>query len=166
MAYWDFTEPDKKIELRIDELTSLINNLECNKDIIIETGVYKGTSTRCFSKLFNKVYSIDIREDVFQNLEQFNLTNVIPILRGKNELNINDKTIDVIYIDGDHLYEGVLSDLKELTPKVKKGGYVCGHDYGSPNTGVKEAVNEFFKKVPDSLTNSHTSHGKNFIYKL
>ena len=40
-----------------------------------------------------------------------------------------DGSLDFIYIDGDHSYEGVKKDIQLWFPKVKKGGLVAGHDY-------------------------------------
>jgi hypothetical protein len=40
-----------------------------------------------------------------------------------------DRSIDVVYIDGDHRYEAVVQDIKKWLPKVKPGGYLAGHDY-------------------------------------
>jgi len=64
---------------------------------------------------------------------------------------IEDLSIDIIYIDGDHSYEGVKEDLNNAFPKIKKGGWIMGHDYEMNmkkakyvyNFGVKRAVDEF-----------------------
>lgn len=39
-----------------------------------------------------------------------------------------DGAIDLLFIDGDHSYEGVLADLKNWTPFVRMGGVVVLHD--------------------------------------
>lgn len=62
-----------------------------------------------------------------------------------------DNTFDMIYIDGDHTYEGVKKDLKMSYFKVKPGGWIMGHDFGiNPEKtknyyefGVEKAVMEF-----------------------
>ena len=64
---------------------------------------------------------------------------------------IPDKSLDFIYIDADHTYEGVRSDLENYWPKLKPGGILAGHDYieysfRGIKFGVMEAVNEFVKK--------------------
>lgn len=57
---------------------------------------------------------------------------------------LENEILDLIYIDGDHNYNGVKSDLLISLSKVKSGGYICGHDYVSPRfEGVVKAVNEF-----------------------
>lgn len=57
-----------------------------------------------------------------------------------------DNHFDWIYIDGNHLYDSVKTDLKLSYPKVKKNGYITGDDYhsfGWWKGGVTKAVNEF-----------------------
>lgn len=52
--------------------------------------------------------------------------------------------VDFVWVDGNHAYEWVKSDLEFYWPKVKAGGVLCGHDY--VNTGscqVARAVDEF-----------------------
>jgi|TARA_Y100000310_G_C20670619_1_gene810066 hypothetical protein len=67
---------------------------------------------------------------------------------------IKDNSLDFIYIDGNHQYEFVKSDLKNYYKKVKKGGFFGGHDYTNSqltileNFGVFKAVNEFIKQEP------------------
>ena len=56
-----------------------------------------------------------------------------------------DQSLDLVYIDGDHTYEGVVKDLAAWLPKVRRGGILCGDDIGWP--GVKMAVDEFFLKL-------------------
>lgn len=51
---------------------------------------------------------------------------------------------DFVFIDGDHSYEGVKRDIRLWKPKVKKGGYLIGHDYyhHSGMDDVRRAVTE------------------------
>lgn len=55
-----------------------------------------------------------------------------------------DESIDFLFIDGDHRYEGIKKDLQLWFPKVKKGGVISGHDYNEPSCGVRQAVDEYF----------------------
>lgn len=60
---------------------------------------------------------------------------------------IQDESLDLLYLDGDHNYEGVMADLHAWVPKVKKGGIVAGHDYlNLEDYGVNKAVSEFCLK--------------------
>ncbi len=61
-----------------------------------------------------------------------------------------DKSLDWIYLDADHSYEKVSSDLRAWLPKIKDNGWIFGHDYVVPNSdplaknfGVLPAVFEF-----------------------
>ena len=60
---------------------------------------------------------------------------------------IPDRSLDFVYIDGNHSYESALEDLTLWSQKVKSGGIVCGHDYcdnpAKPFLRVKPAVDEF-----------------------
>ena len=87
------------------------------------------------------------------------------------------ESLDFIYIDANHAYDFVVQDIKLWYPKVKSGGYLCGHDYininwyNDPNFlenkkdkhiwngdfyhgvfGVNPAVDEFCKKFNFNLT--------------
>jgi len=68
-----------------------------------------------------------------------------------------DHSLDFIYLDADHSYEGVKSDLAQAWRLVRYGGYIAGHDYSInaencvdashyKNFGVKRAVDEFLSE--------------------
>ena len=55
-----------------------------------------------------------------------------------------DSSIDWVFIDGDHSYEGVKADLWAWWPKVRPRGLFSGHDWRDErNYGVIKAVSEF-----------------------
>lgn len=59
---------------------------------------------------------------------------------------IADGSLDFVFVDADHSYEGCYRDLLAWIGKIKHGGLLCGHDYFSPDFpewGVQRAVNEF-----------------------
>lgn len=64
---------------------------------------------------------------------------------------VKDGSLDFVYIDGNHLFEHVLQDLKRWVPKVRTGGIVAGHDYGVRDKDktfiqVKPAVDQFTRE--------------------
>jgi SAM-dependent methyltransferase len=63
---------------------------------------------------------------------------------------IEDDSIDFVYLDGDHQYEPVKSEIEAWYPKVRVGGILAGHDYVERSHieefGVIPAVNEFIKR--------------------
>lgn len=58
---------------------------------------------------------------------------------------VPDDSLDFIFIDADHQYASVKADIIAWWSKVKDGGFLTGHDYGTP--GVKKAVDEFLGNV-------------------
>jgi predicted O-methyltransferase YrrM len=58
-----------------------------------------------------------------------------------------DGILDLVFIDADHSYEGCLRDIHAWLPKVKRGGWICGHDYANKSGEVKKAVDEVFNNV-------------------
>jgi hypothetical protein len=94
----------------------------------------------------NIIYS-DLSRDYENLLTFFQNDKSVFLHKGKSFDILNgfeDNYFDIIYIDGDHTYEGVKSDLKSSFLKTKNGGFICGHDYiSSKFEGVVRAVNEF-----------------------
>jgi hypothetical protein len=55
---------------------------------------------------------------------------------------------DFAFIDGDHSYEGVQTDLALYSSTIEWGGLICGDDYAGAGDrfegwGVQRAVDEF-----------------------
>lgn len=55
---------------------------------------------------------------------------------------VEDDSLDFVFIDADHSTEGVDQDIIHWSPKVKKGGYIIGHDIHWPT--VRTAVERHF----------------------
>lgn len=60
---------------------------------------------------------------------------------------VPDASLDFVFIDADHTYEGCRQDIEAWFPKVKTGGLIAGHDYNDGWPGVLKAVNERFHKI-------------------
>jgi hypothetical protein len=60
-----------------------------------------------------------------------------------------DESLDWIYVDTTHSYEGTKRELALLQSKLKNGGLIIGDDWqlneGHPHHGVVVAVNEFLR---------------------
>lgn len=55
--------------------------------------------------------------------------------------------IDFVYIDAEHSYNGVYTDICTWFQKIRTGGLIAGHDYDHCNfPGVKQAVDDFFRR--------------------
>ncbi|KKK96325.1 hypothetical protein LCGC14_2663890 [marine sediment metagenome] len=65
----------------------------------------------------------------------------------------DDECFDWIYLDANHSYPAVLTDLQTYYPKLKRGGLLFAHDYcrGLEYFGVMQAVSEFISTYPDMM---------------
>jgi hypothetical protein len=83
--------------------------------------------------------------------EKFKNEKVVKILKmSSKEASsvISDGSLDWVYIDGDHSYQGCLYDLVTYGKKIKDNGFICGHDIvvkQKKGFGVNEAVDTFIK---------------------
>ena len=126
---------------------------ENNYKTVAEVGTYKGEMAREITTVCNldKYFAIDIRRP--GELVKWISDNKKPIeciIKPSIEAakDIEDKSLDLVFIDADHSYESVLQDIKAWLPKVRKGGILSGHDYDYPKFwGVKKAVDELLKNV-------------------
>lgn len=86
------------------------------------------------------------------------------LIREKSEVaaaGIMDHSLDLVYIDGDHTYEAVMSDLNAWWSKVNhQTGLICGDDYCWD--GVKQACDDFFKDKNLSYSLSCKEGRENF----
>jgi hypothetical protein len=103
---------------------------------IVEIGSAEGGTLHVWKKFADDVISISLTNGPFGGLTPTLLENFFHIpndshdIRSKKvlELILNGKSIDFLFIDGDHTYEGVSQDFDMYSPLVKKGGWVGFHD--------------------------------------
>lgn len=145
----------------IDSCRLVQNRLEMVKllpanAVVAEIGTDEGNFARylldtCMPKELH-IFEIDVARIKPDNLRQGREKGIVTVHEGdSSELigSMPDGYFDWIYIDGDHLYEGVKRDILAAAPKVKEGGLLVFNDYAtwSPTSmshcGVARAVNEF-----------------------
>ncbi len=69
---------------------------------------------------------------------------------------VEDRSLDLVFIDAVHLYENVKEDIASWWPKVRNTGIIAGDDYHDQFEGVIAAVNESFP--PSVLRVDPSSH--------
>lgn len=113
-----------------------------------EIGVYKGEFTEKFCQVGLKMYAIDPwkafrgqgrtqqkqeRQDFIYGHAQRLLSPYDCTLIRKTSMealeDFADESLDFVYIDGDHSFLSVTEDIFHWAKKVRKGGFVSGHDY-------------------------------------
>ena len=73
----------------------------------------------------------DFFEICASNVQSYNQDNRITLVESESKAaseQFPDHSFDLIFIDADHTYEGVLADLEAWYSKVRPGGIICGHD--------------------------------------
>jgi len=108
----------------------------------------------------NNIITINLESYYYKLVEKYKNQSNIKVIKSTTYdfLNsINDNYLDLVYIDADHSYESVRSDLELSFRKVKKDGFIMGHDYSERMfPEVVKAVNEFcikYKLKINYLTN-------------
>lgn len=178
-----FDDNDEKALLTCLEKISHVGN-----PVIAELGCWAGHSTSIICSFLKKqggglVYSINsFKGCETTKLDELARTNDIKsiFLNNIKELGFeqysrlcesstidaaplfSDKSFDLIFIDADHRYAGIRSDIDLWLPKLKEGGVICGHDFNSfeydekyihedcidwVHHGVTKAVLESFQAV-------------------
>lgn len=76
-----------------------------------------------------------------------------------------DLPLDMVFIDGDHSYAGVMQDLVTWVPKVKAGGLVLCHDADCGSfPGVRGAIDDYCGTHGLKHELRHRSNGLEVIY--
>lgn len=138
---------------------------------MVEIGCYAGESTTIWCKNFNKVYAVDpwldgkgydpndfasqrmsnsVEQQFDSRMYKFNNFEKVKDFSYNIADQFENESLDFVYIDGEHTYSGVKKDIEMYLPKIKKGGFIGGHDYKPKWQGVMDAVNERFES-PDKI---------------
>jgi predicted O-methyltransferase YrrM len=98
------------------------------------------------------IYTIDIqsRPEVQQTLSAQGVSDLVNIINMPSKdvatnwssFTGGQTAIRMLWIDGDHTYEGVWTDILHWRDYVEPGGIICFHDYSETFPGVVRAVYE------------------------
>lgn len=136
---------------------------------ILEIGSFRGHSAVLWSE-FGNVTCVDDWErplhfGIFKRNVRLAKTDRIQWIQGRSVdvlPTLSARSFDLIYVDGDHSYEGCRGDLLESLRLLRPGGIVCGDDlefqahelqgfnptsYAKWSSGVTAAVAEWFGPV-------------------
>jgi predicted O-methyltransferase YrrM len=131
--------------------------------VACEVGSYYGASTGFLAAAASlkegHIHAVDTwmndaipDEPVVDTFDQFthNLRYFRPhitVHRGlANEVKDGVPQVDLLFIDGDHSYEGAFADLTGFVPKIVAGGILALHDYTYDS--IKAAVRDYFQARP------------------
>lgn len=129
-----------------------------------EIGVYRGRySSRLLKTIPGlKLYSVDnwvgkyasSERQARESLSRYPRSVIIKGDSPQVASTFQDKSLDFVYIDADHTYNGAMADIIAWTPKVRKDGIVSGHDYQLPD--VRMAIDDYVRANNIRLTLTET----------
>lgn len=145
-------------------LYDICNFLNKKNITYLEIGTYAGGSSSLVSMNENvsKIYSIDIgfpikKEIPIKNVNKFKHSNctyeyilgnstydsVVELVKSKI------KSVDILFIDGDHKYNSVIKDFNNYKDLVLKGGFIVFDDYHDKthSPDVFFAINDIVKEL-------------------
>ena len=164
----------------------IIKNLKVDKYIIIDPYTsYDDYNTDGFNAIIKHDDDDNIFNKIKRELERLH-NNMIFHKTFSTDIKtikaIDDNSIDLIFIDGNHTYKYVLDDLENYYPKLKKSGIICGDDFfmrthendvlntmpgkqGYDEPMVYEAVLEYCKRHNKTYKEfgKHRGYGKTFM---
>jgi len=145
-------------------LYDITNSINKDDLIYLEIGAYAGGSASLMSSnhKISKSYSVDIgypinKETAINNVLKFKHKDCeYHYFHGSSmdkkiieEVKSKINYVDILFIDGDHAYNAVLSDFKNYSDLVVKGGYIIFDDYldNVHSPGVKPAVDSLCETI-------------------
>lgn len=162
--------PKEYIRLDPWEMEYLFTVATLARKSIVEIGRFNGGSAfmLSFANPAVRIHSIDIAPQDDERLKGFFRVhgtgkNVNLIVGDSQKGRYDDITeVDLLWIDGDHSYEGCMSDLTNWYDKVVPGGHILFHDcyFGSP---VQNVVVDFLKTHRDEVVVSPLIPGRHWL---
>ena len=129
----------------------------------MEIGVREGISTSAILAGIEEngghLWSFDINDcRVFDGHPDWTFTQANTIADSAKVRAAIPSDIQMLFVDGDHSYEGALSDLENFGPLARR---IFVHDTDCPDTypGVRKAVEEFISKSGRSVRWHSGSYG-------
>lgn len=153
LCYVPLDRVDKLMAARWETLAGMINDRDYT--LVAEIGVAQGATCSYLLSLcpqLERYVAVDIYVGHLRALdakwEKLVLIEMDSLVAAKQ---IEDRSLDLIFIDAEHGYEMVTADILAWLPKVRPDGILCGHDYWQGHVhplphvdGVRQAVDERF----------------------
>jgi len=145
MNYEELEKQAKPGAFSTFDMAVLVPEVEkLNSGVYLEVGVDRGKSLSIARMVAQKgvnVFGVDLRKD--------------PRVKNTHHYKMDSKelakiwpwdSIDVLFIDGDHSYEGCAADINVWYPHMAEHGVMLFHDCDKTSPGVVVAVHEFIKE--------------------
>lgn len=154
----------KSSENNINGLLDLVKHHKLEDKNVIEIGCFIGVSTEVLALHCKKLTGIDLwgLDEEYMEVQDVDWVEIektardrlskyenVTLIRSRSEdysKKVENGSIDMIYIDGSHTFDGLTNDLNVWYDKIKIGGVIAGHDYDQRD--VARAVNTFKNEKP------------------
>ena len=119
---------------------------ELGRDTVTIYGVDKWTDSDALTPEMSAIvanHGGSVLAAAAANLRAAGVEDRVTLLQGDSActaVHFLDGSVDFVFIDADHRYAAVKSDILAWLPKVRAGGMIAGHDNLDPD--VSRAVNE------------------------
>ena len=141
----------------VDFLQKIARLPKAKNPVIVNIGAGAGTSGLSFAEARPEadLYTVDISKggplgglsserNAFAKAEMIAPMQILGDSKQVGSEWSNNLKIDILFVDGDHTYDGVKGDIESWLPHVKRGGYIIFHDYQQGKwPDVKKAVDEY-----------------------
>lgn len=123
---------------------------------ILNIGVEYGASVHCLRAGGEKatLYAVDLSTTKFVGSRD-NINFIEQNSHGDKISALVRAPLHLVFVDGDHSYDGVLADASLWGPKVVSGGYMLFHDYN--NIQTMEILREQIKDVGPAVEHWFTT---------
>lgn len=178
MDYLDFRQEDFYKSIPYGELLKEDEELlwKYSQGDIMEIGTFLGRSAVLFSRKAKSVHTIDLFEKILDIVDEKNRKHYKELFRKYNHkiqvvadnlkkygnIFVVQRTIDlfikwnhqgvkfdVIFLDGDHSYNGVKDDFYETLPLLKDNGFIIFHDSVKNDKAPHHEVYLFLEEIKD-----------------
>jgi len=105
-------------------LYKLVHNLSA--PYIVEIGTMRGGTTKLLEEANQSgvVFTVDLAPNIETSLGE----RAHSIVADSTKIEVNVDSVDLLFIDGNHFYEGVKADWDNWNKAVKIGGHIVFHD--------------------------------------
>jgi len=135
----------------------LVDSWECREGTFILTGGEILESTQHIVDIFYK--------NTLERLKAYK--NIHPIRKSSMDAlaEIEDESLDFVYIDANHHFDFVMADIIGWSKKVRSGGVVSGHDYYYGIKSDRSACSICFdvKYAVEAYANAHSIQEVNIL---
>lgn len=141
---------------QINDLIELLNYIDDVNLTLVEIGSYMGESMEIFAKSgkFQKIYCVDpwldtdtTTNNVSESEKYFDEKKInydfvekIKLSSKDASLLFENDSIDVVYIDAEHTPKAIYNDITLWLPKIKKEGFISGHDWEFQNGILQKTI--------------------------